>query len=31
MAEEKLSLHGWVYDMDTGEIRVLEELRPCPC
>jgi len=31
MAQEKLSLHGWVYDMDTGEIRVLEELSPCSC
>jgi len=29
VAEERLSLHGWVYDMDTGEIRVLEE--SCHC
>jgi len=31
MAEERLALHGWVYDMDSGEIRVLEELAPCRC
>ena len=31
MALEKLALHGWVYDMATGEIRVLEELAPCRC
>jgi len=24
MLEKKLAIHGWVYDMDTGEIRVLE-------
>ncbi len=25
----KLTLHGWVYDMDSGEIKVLEEAGPC--
>jgi carbonic anhydrase len=27
MQEEKLSIHGWVYDMSTGDIRVLQKNR----
>lgn len=29
LAAGKLNLHGWVYDMDSGEIKVLEEAGPC--
>jgi carbonic anhydrase len=27
MQEEKLSIHGWVYDMSTGDIRVIQKNR----
>jgi len=29
MREEKLNIHGWVYDMSSGEIKVLIAERPC--
>jgi carbonic anhydrase len=30
VAREQLRTHGWVYDMSTGEIRVVQGLRPSP-
>jgi carbonic anhydrase len=28
MKQKKLNLHGWVYDMSTGEIRIIKTERP---
>ena len=29
MNEKVLNMHGWVYDMSSGEIRIVKTERPC--